>query len=123
VRRIEIGEPDLALPARLDRPDFDRGDGLEFAVGNFLELLAARDAALEPLGIVEHGPHHLAARGELDLPAHGHRHRPSPSFATIRYRASAAQGECAFLITARALGLARSTPADTGWGLQTSPRG
>src|SRR5215467_897142 len=26
VRRIEVGEADLALPARLDRTDFDRGD-------------------------------------------------------------------------------------------------
>src|SRR6266487_5475643 len=104
VRRIEVGETDLALPARLHGPDLDRGDGLEFAVGNFLELLAARDAALEHLGIVELGPHHLAARGELDLPAHGHRHRPSPSFATIRYRASPAQGECAFPVTARLWG-------------------
>src|SRR5436190_6499633 len=81
VGRIEIGETDLALPARLDRPDFDRGDGLKLVPGNSVELLAARNAALEHLRVVELGPYHLAARGQLDLPIHGHRHRPSPSFA------------------------------------------
>src|SRR5260370_12464113 len=74
VRRIEIGETHLPLPARLDRPDFDGGHGLEFAFGNFVELLATWDAALEHLGIVELGPHHLAARGELNLPVHDPRH-------------------------------------------------
>src|SRR5262249_38991952 len=74
VRRIKVGETDLALPARLDGADFDGGDGLEFAFRNFVELLAAWDAALEHLGIVELGPYHLAARGELNLPVHGHRH-------------------------------------------------
>src|SRR5262249_59109132 len=59
VRRIKVGETDLALPARLDGPDFDGGDGLEFAFRNFVELLAAWDAALEYLGIVELGPYHL----------------------------------------------------------------
>src|SRR5262245_35815063 len=80
VGRIEIGEPHLALPARLDRTDLDGGDGLELVVGNLVELLAARDAALEHLGVVELGPNHLAAGGELDLPTHGHGHRRSPSF-------------------------------------------
>jgi hypothetical protein len=80
VGRIEIGKPHLAFPARLDRSHFDRGDGLEFAVGNLVELLAAGDAALEYLGIIELGPDHVAAGSELDLPIHRHGHRPSPSF-------------------------------------------
>src|SRR6516225_4709395 len=80
VRRIEVGEADLALPARLDRADFDRGDGLEFVIRDLFELLAAGDAAFEHLGVVELGPDHLAVGGELDLPIHRHRHRPSPSF-------------------------------------------
>src|SRR5215467_264813 len=75
VRRIEVGEPDLAFPARLDRTDLDRGHGLKLAVGNLVELLAAGDAALEHLGVVELRPHHLATGGKLDLPVHGHRHR------------------------------------------------
>src|SRR5262249_24857036 len=53
VRRIEIGQPHLAFPARLDRPDLDGGDGLKLVVGNLVELLAAGNAALEHLGIVE----------------------------------------------------------------------
>src|SRR5262245_2748700 len=80
VGRIEIGEPHLALPARLDRTDLDGGDGLELVVGNLVELLAAGNAALEHLRVVELGPYHLAAGGELDLPTHGHGHRRSPSF-------------------------------------------
>src|SRR5262249_57357937 len=39
VRRIEVGEPDLAFPARLDRTDLDRGHGLKLGVGNLVELL------------------------------------------------------------------------------------
>src|SRR5262245_36143844 len=80
VRRIEVGEANLALPARLDRSDFDGGDGLEFVIGDLFELLAAGDAAFEDLGVVELGPDHLAVGSELDLPIHRHRHRPSPSF-------------------------------------------
>src|SRR6516225_12006714 len=77
---IEVGETDLALPARLDRSHFDRGDGLEFVVGNLVELLAAGDAALEHFGVIELCPDHVAAGSELDLPIHRHGHRPSPSF-------------------------------------------
>src|SRR6266487_4025138 len=80
VRRIEIREADLALPARLDGPDFDGGDGLEFVIRDLVKLLAAGDAAFEHLGVVELGPDHLAVGSELDLPIHRHRHRPSPSF-------------------------------------------
>src|SRR5262249_36851113 len=80
VGRIEIGEPHLALPARLDRADLDGGNRLKLVIGNLVELLAAGDAALEHLGVVELGPYHLAAGGELDLPTHGHGHRRSPSF-------------------------------------------
>ena len=68
VRRVEIGELDLALPARLDGPDLDGGDGLELVVGNHVELLAAGDAALQHLGIIELLPHHLALGGKLDRP-------------------------------------------------------
>src|SRR5262245_13322255 len=95
VGRIEIGEAHLALPARLDRPDLDGGDSLELVVGNLVELLAAGDAALEHLRVIELGPYHLAAGSELDLPIHGHGHRRSPSFA-LRYRARAGRGESAF---------------------------
>ena len=77
---IKVGETHLTLPARLDRSHFDRGDGLEFAVGNPVELLAAGDAALEHLGIIELCLDHVAAGSELDLPIHCHGHRPSPSF-------------------------------------------
>src|SRR3954468_23678806 len=47
VGRIEIGEPDLAFPARLDRADLDRGSRLKLVVRNLVELLAAGNAALE----------------------------------------------------------------------------
>src|SRR5262249_50378763 len=80
---IEVGETDLALPARLDRPHFDRGDGLEFAVGNLVELLAAGNAALEHLGIIELCPDHVAAGSELDLPIHRHGHPASRSFCRL----------------------------------------
>src|SRR6476659_6378832 len=79
VGRIEIGEPDLAFPARLDRADLDRGDGLKLVVRSPIELLAARDTALEHLRVVELFPHHLPGCGELHLPIHRHRHRSSPS--------------------------------------------
>src|SRR5207247_6866542 len=58
---IEIGQPDLALPASLHRSDFDGGDRLEFVLRDFVELLRTGDAAPEHLGIVELRPHYLAA--------------------------------------------------------------
>src|SRR5262249_14614382 len=70
---------DLALPARLDRPDFDGGDGLEFVIRDLFELRAAGDAAFGHLAVAELGRDHLAVGSELHLPIHRHRHRPSPS--------------------------------------------
>src|SRR3954463_3253309 len=78
VGRIEIGEPDLAFPARLDRADLDRGVGLKLVVRSPIELLAARDTALEHLRVVELFPYYFAFCSELDLPIHRHRHRSSP---------------------------------------------
>src|SRR5262249_28866065 len=78
VRRIEIGETDLALPARLDRPDFDRGDGLKLVLGHFLELFAARDTAVENLGVVVLGPYKPATPGQLNVPIPVRRLPPSP---------------------------------------------
>src|SRR5208337_1831821 len=72
---IEVGEPYLALPARLDRTDLHRGDGLKLVFRNPVELLAARNAAFEHFGIVELRPDHFPAGGKLDLPVHGHRHQ------------------------------------------------
>src|SRR5262249_23656034 len=83
VRRIEIGKPDFALPARLYRADLDRRNGLELVVRNPVKLLAPRNAALEHFRIIELGPYHLPAGGQLDLPVHCHCHRSSPSFLVI----------------------------------------
>src|SRR5262249_13726374 len=110
VRRVEVGKPHLAFPTRLDRPDLDGGDRLELMLGDLLELLAAGDAALEYLGIVELRPDHFALGGQLHLPIHGHRHRPSPS------------SPCADIRPWRAMGKALSArpgPAP-GWGLAAS---
>src|SRR5215813_11173929 len=73
--RIEVEEPHLSLPTRLDRADLEAGDGLEFGVRVLVELLAAGDAVLEHLRVVEHRPDLVAAGRKLDLPGHRHRHR------------------------------------------------
>src|SRR3954470_4040921 len=87
---IEIGEPDLALPACLDRADLDRGDGLKLVVRSPVELLAARDAALEHLVVVELFPYQFAFCSELHLPIHRHRHRSSPSSYRVMVKLGAA---------------------------------
>ena len=46
VGRIEVGEPHLALPARLHRADLDGGDGLEFVVA--ISCRAARSPGCRP---------------------------------------------------------------------------
>src|SRR5262249_29398471 len=74
VRRIEIGEMNLALPLRLDGADLGDSDGLEFGVGELVELLTARDTTLQHLGVVELRPHRLTRRIELHLSVHRHRH-------------------------------------------------
>src|SRR6185312_7210232 len=71
---IEVGKVHAAFEARLHRADLGGGDRLEFGVGGFVEFLAARDAGLEHLGIVELGVDDLAARRQLDLARHDHRH-------------------------------------------------
>src|SRR5262249_25552282 len=114
--RIEVGEADLALPACLDRSNFDGGDGLEFVIRDLVELLAAGDAALEHLGVVELGPDHFAAGRELDLPIHRHRHRLSPSSLASRYKASAGNGESAFAT-------ARHCACVDGFGVGAPPLG
>src|SRR3974390_3375222 len=75
VRRIEIRKPYFPLPARLDWADLHGRDSLELVVRDPVELLTARNAALEHFGIVELGPDDFPGRGKLDLPIHGHRHR------------------------------------------------
>src|SRR5262249_54956856 len=71
---VEVGELYLALPLGLDGADLRRRDCLEFGVGDLVELLAARDACLEHLGIVEFRVHRLARCAELNLSVHRHGH-------------------------------------------------
>src|SRR5262245_8350579 len=47
VRRIEVGEADLAFEPCLDRPDLVGGDGLELVLPEKVQRLAARNADLE----------------------------------------------------------------------------
>ena len=68
VRRIEVGEMHLAFEARLHRPDLVGGDRLESRCRTVLfELLAAGDAGLEHLGVVELLPDRLARRRQVAL--------------------------------------------------------
>src|SRR5581483_3139870 len=78
VRRVEVGEPDLALEARLDRADLVGGDRLEFVFANQLKRLAAGDARLQHLRIVELLPDRLPRSGKLLLAGHHHRHCQNP---------------------------------------------
>ena len=75
VGRVEVGEADLAFPARLHRADLDGRHRLEFVVRILRQQLAARDAALEHFRVVELRPYRLPAGGKLHVPAHRHRHR------------------------------------------------
>src|SRR6516164_6486986 len=77
VRWIEIRKPYLSLPARLDRTDLDRGNGLELVIRYLVELLASWNAGPEHFRVVELCPDNLPRRRKLDLPVHGHRHRAS----------------------------------------------
>src|SRR5581483_8929911 len=74
VGRVEIAQGHLALETRRDRPDLHFPHRAKAAVLGLLQLLAARDAGLEHLGIVELGPHRLAGSRKLDFPIHCHCH-------------------------------------------------
>src|SRR5215831_13964721 len=88
VGRIEIGEMDLALPLGLDGPDLGYRDRLEFRVRELVELLAARDADLQHVGVVELRPYRLARRVELDFSVHRHGHGGISSRPTAADRAA-----------------------------------
>ena len=64
---IEVGKPDLALEARLDRADLVGGHGRELIIGGLLQGLAPWDAGLKDLRVIERGPHPIARGGELLL--------------------------------------------------------
>src|SRR4051812_3634673 len=99
VRRVEIGQRDLALEARRHRTDLHFRRRAKAAIVGLLQLLAAGDAGLQHLGIVELGPHGLARRRKLDFAVHRHGHWVPPGIpnldrATImqlKYRTEAAK--------------------------------
>src|SRR5207302_10859434 len=78
VRRVEIAERDLALEARRHRADLHFRHRAKTAVVGLLQVLAAGDAGLQHLGIIELGPHGLARRRKLDFAVHCHGHGAPP---------------------------------------------
>src|SRR6516225_999694 len=101
VRRIEIGKPDFSLPACLDWTNLHGRNSLELVVRDPVELLAARNAALEHFGIVELRPDDFPGCGKLDLPIHGHRHRLVLPLAGPRYKTSVGNEESALSVPGR----------------------
>src|SRR5262249_14262920 len=67
---VEIAQGDLALEARRDGADLHFGYGAKAVLVGLLQLLAAGDAGLQHLGIVELVPHGLARRRKLDFAVH-----------------------------------------------------
>src|SRR5262249_38442955 len=76
--RIEVTELHFALKPSLYRTDLCGCDSLKFGLRGLVELLAARNAGLENVGIVELRPDDISIRRKLDLPCHCHRHPASP---------------------------------------------
>jgi hypothetical protein len=84
VGRVEVGERHLAAEVRADRahPGLDLGGHL--GVREFLDLLAAGDALLEDIGIVERAPHRLARGGDLIFAGQVHGGSPPSSSGVVR---------------------------------------
>src|SRR5258705_1600563 len=74
VPRVEIAQRDLALEARRHRPDLHFGGRAKAVLVGFLQLLAAGDAGLQHVGIIELVPYGLARRRKLDFAVHCHGH-------------------------------------------------
>src|SRR5262249_3502307 len=75
VGRIEIAQPHLAFEARFDRADLVGGDRLELGVRQLVQRLAAGDADLQHLRVVQLLPDGFLGRPQLNLAGHVHRHR------------------------------------------------
>ena len=72
VGRIEIGQRDLAGEMRRDGTDLGRDLRRHLGVGELHDLLAAGDALLQDLGVVERCPDLAARRSEAVLAGHVH---------------------------------------------------
>ena len=73
----DVGKLDLASEGGRNRADLDLGDR-RVAVADPLERLAAGDAGLQHVRVVEQRPDLWARGRESRLPGHRHRHEPSP---------------------------------------------
>ncbi len=72
VGRIEVAERYFAVEAGLHRADAGGHPGHELRIRGFLQFLAAGDALLQDLGIVQGLPHGLARGGNAELACHVH---------------------------------------------------
>src|SRR6267378_6345424 len=72
---IEIAQRHPPLEPGRHRPDLHLGHRAETVVPGLLQFLAAGDAGLEHLRIVQFGPHGLTRRRKLNLAIHRHGHR------------------------------------------------
>src|SRR5580704_7926507 len=81
--RVEVAERHLAGEGRLDRPDPGDDLGGELGVGDLLDGLAAGDAELQGLEVVEPLPHRLARGGDAALAMHFHRGCPRSGMAKV----------------------------------------
>src|SRR6185436_17800167 len=72
LRRLDVGEGELALELGADRADARHHQHLILVVAGRRDRLAARDAGLEDLGIIEPVPHRLLRGGNQLLAAYLH---------------------------------------------------
>ena len=73
--RRKVGELHLASEGRRNRPDFRLDHGGEAVVAGFFQRLAARDAGLEHLRVVEQRPDLRPIGGQGHVARHRHGHR------------------------------------------------
>src|SRR6185437_14003236 len=72
VRRVDVGQLDLAVEAGGDRPDLHGRRRLHLVVADLFQAFAARNRGFQHLRIVQRVPHDGARRGNTPLPGHIH---------------------------------------------------
>src|SRR5215472_16349014 len=97
LRRVEIGQDNLAAEGRLHRPDRGEHPGGELGVRHLLDRLATGNSLFEDLRIVEPLPYALAGSGDAMFARHLHRHYPFLRVASV----ALANGDCNRMGTVR----------------------